>query len=362
MEADIGDGDAEQHRQRGGDVGRAVQVAVRVVRGLALENERRNADAAGDQANGDEQQREADQALQQILRHARTLGKGFGEHVVGEDDAGRDRTDKALQKVGAEARHVADVIADVIGDGRGVAGIILGDVRLGLADEVSAHVGGLGVDAAAHAVEHRHERAAQRVARERHRERNECESQQVRIATGDLFELPEAQTEDEVHKEKTQQRAAADAQTHYRAAAERDFDRVADAAALAGAVRHADVGIRRDLHADEARASGHHRTDEQRRGGVPGGDDRHQNGDARHHDGEDAVLIVDEGIRAHADRRGDLAHALGALRHFLHRGEVERGECQCQSSGKKYDNNKQHIHSPSFICHQIMLMFYSKTQ
>ena len=42
-----------------------------------------------------------------------------------------------------------------------VAGIVLGDALLDLADEVGADVGGLGVDAAAELGEQRHERGAE---------------------------------------------------------------------------------------------------------------------------------------------------------------------------------------------------------
>ena len=61
---------------------------------------------------------------------------------------------KELEEVGAHAGDVADVVAHVVGDGRRVARVVLGDARLHLAGEVRADVRGLGVDAAAHAAEH----------------------------------------------------------------------------------------------------------------------------------------------------------------------------------------------------------------
>ena len=60
-----------------------------------------------------------------------------------------------LEEVGAHAGDVAHVVAHVVGDGGGVAGVVLGDAGLDLAHQVGAHVGGLGVDAAAHAGEQR---------------------------------------------------------------------------------------------------------------------------------------------------------------------------------------------------------------
>ena len=59
---------------------------------------------------------------------------------------------------------VADVVADEVRDDGGVAGVVLGDAGLDLADEVGADVGGLGVDAAAELGEERHEGGAEAVA------------------------------------------------------------------------------------------------------------------------------------------------------------------------------------------------------
>ena len=72
-----------------------------------------------------------------------------------EHDRRQDRTDVALEEVGAHAGHVADVVTDVVGDDGGVARIVLGDTGLDLADEVGADVGGLRVDAAADTREER---------------------------------------------------------------------------------------------------------------------------------------------------------------------------------------------------------------
>ena len=77
---------------------------------------------------------------------------------------GRDRV--RLEEVGRHAGAVADVVADVVRDDRGVARVVLGDARLDLPDEVGADVGGLRVDAAAESREHGDERAAEREADE----------------------------------------------------------------------------------------------------------------------------------------------------------------------------------------------------
>src|SRR5699024_9933935 len=90
-------------------------------------------------------------------------GDGQGqEHVVpavarggADGKGGEDGADVALVEVRAHARDVADVVADVVRDGGGVARVVLGYAGLDLADEVRADVGGLGEDAAAHAGEAR---------------------------------------------------------------------------------------------------------------------------------------------------------------------------------------------------------------
>jgi hypothetical protein len=79
----------------------------------------------------------------------------------GEGDRGDDRAGVGLEQVGAHAGDVADVVAHVVGDGRRVAGVVLGDAGLDLADEVGADVGGLGVDAAADTGEQRDRRGAE---------------------------------------------------------------------------------------------------------------------------------------------------------------------------------------------------------
>ena len=78
-----------------------------------------------------------------------------------EDHRGDDRHLVALEDVGGHPRAVADVVADVVGDRRGVARVVLGDVGLDLADEVGADVGRLGEDAAADPHEQRQQRAAE---------------------------------------------------------------------------------------------------------------------------------------------------------------------------------------------------------
>ena len=79
-----------------------------------------------------------------------------GEHH-GRDDGHR----VGLEQVGRHAGAVADIVADVVGDGGRVARIVLGDAGFDLADQVAADVGALGEDAAAETGEDRDERGAE---------------------------------------------------------------------------------------------------------------------------------------------------------------------------------------------------------
>ena len=93
------------------------------------------------------------------------------EGRVAEDDGGHDGDHVGLEKVGRHARAVANVVAHVVGDGGGVARVVLGDAGLDLADQVGADVGGLGEDAAAHPHEQGEQRRAEAEAHEHGRGR-----------------------------------------------------------------------------------------------------------------------------------------------------------------------------------------------
>ena len=56
---------------------------------------------------------------------------------------GDQRDGVGLEQVGGHAGAVADVVADVVGDHRRVARVVLGDAGLDLADQVGADVGAL---------------------------------------------------------------------------------------------------------------------------------------------------------------------------------------------------------------------------
>ncbi len=144
-----------QERSRGEHAGHdqpLVERALHVARGAA---HREGPDDRGDERDAADHQR-VDRHLADLLE---------GEHA---EQHHRDRGHRVgLEQVGRHARAVADVVAHVVGDHRGVARVVLGDPGLDLADDVGPDVGGLGEDAAAQTCEHGDQRAAEPEADER---------------------------------------------------------------------------------------------------------------------------------------------------------------------------------------------------
>ena len=88
-----------------------------------------------------------------------------GEEDRGQQHGGDDGHGIGLEQVGGHAGAVADVVADVVGDHRRIARIILGNAGFDLADQVGADVGALGEDAAAETGEDGDQRGAEATAR-----------------------------------------------------------------------------------------------------------------------------------------------------------------------------------------------------
>ena len=134
------------------------------------------------------------------MRHAeRERHAGLTERKDADEHRCDGGDDVGLEEVGGHAGAVTDVVTDVVGDDGRVAGVVLGDAGLDLADEVGAHVGGLGEDAAAETGEDRDERATEAETDEcrgrsdshrdqdrhdRHRQDAEPDDEQAGDATG----------------------------------------------------------------------------------------------------------------------------------------------------------------------------------
>jgi len=82
-----------------------------------------------------------------------------------EHHAADNRSCIGLEEVGAHARHIADIIADIVGDDCGVSVIVFWYADFDLAHKVGSHIGGLCVDATAHPRKERHHRSAERKPR-----------------------------------------------------------------------------------------------------------------------------------------------------------------------------------------------------
>src|SRR5690606_6236389 len=115
----------------------------------------RDADQRGDQPDHDRDDGQRD-GLDTVRGVERARGR--------DRDRRDDGTDVALEDVSAHARHVADVVTDVVRDGRRVTRVVLRDPRLDLADQVRADVRGLRVDAATDAGEQSDRTRTHRVA------------------------------------------------------------------------------------------------------------------------------------------------------------------------------------------------------
>lgn len=138
------DRDGDEHQgDHGGDEESAVDgghpAAVAAARG-----DREDADHGRDHADGGHDQREGEAEV--------------AEGGLAEDECGHQGDGVGLEEVGCHSRAVADVVAHVVGDGRGIARVVLRNALLDLADQVGADVGGLGEDAASDTHEHRDQR------------------------------------------------------------------------------------------------------------------------------------------------------------------------------------------------------------
>ena len=233
------------------------------------------------------------------------------QHAQGQ--GGDQRAHIALEKVRAHAGHVAHVVAHVVGDDSGVAGVVLGDARLHLAHQVRAHVGGLGVDAAAHTGEQGDGGSAQGEAEE------------------DVVILGE-----DVDETAAQQAQAHHAHAHDGAAGKSHGQGPVHAGILGGR-RGADIGPGGDLHAEEARQDGEQRADHEADGGAPVDEQPDQHKQRGDEDGKDSVLGLQEGVGPFRDGGSDLAHALragGSLQNIA--GLVKREQKGRQGKNRNY--------------------------
>ena len=260
----------------------------------------------------------------------------------GQSEGRQNGADIALVQVSAHAGHVADVITDVVGDGSGVTGIVLGDTGLDLTDEVSTDVSGLGVDTAAHTGKQRHKGRA-------HAVHDHDVGQRVGVQTADEAQAEEPQR-DIKHAETD------DGEAHDGAGGERNTQTAVQA--LGSGLRGAGVGVRGNLHADQA---GQHRPDtarqerERRHAGehlaLGQEGDRQQDDEYDHkHLGDSGVLTLQVSVGAGADGLCNLDHlfiALGRLHDV-----TTLNQCENQRSCRTDKRGNQQV-----CFHMISLVF-----
>ena len=226
---EVGHRGADDGGQHGGGVGALAQGGQQgLLGGLLPGADQEGAEHGAHHAHHGDHQGQQDGVPLQALR-----GIGGGAQGKG----GQDGAHIGLVQIGAHTGHIAHVVAHVVGNGGGVAGVILGDAGLHLAHQVGAHVGGLGEDAAAHAAEQGHERGT-------HAEHNHGLGDLGRAEAGDVLE----DMEPDGH---VQQAQAHYGEAHDRAGGEGHAQ--APVQALMGGIGGAGIGGGGDLHAHEAR-------------------------------------------------------------------------------------------------------------
>ena len=216
--------------------------------------------------------------------------------VVAEQHDGDGGDGIRLEQVGRHACAVADVVADVVRDHRGVARVVLGDAGLDLPDQVGADVGGLRVDAAAESREDRDQRAAEREADQ--------------VADGGRVRVAEPVGEHPVVPGDAEQAEPDDEQPGDGAGLESDLERGTEPASCR--LRRPGVRAHGDVHADEARGGGEERADQEADGRAPAElvvdaeqDERHDRDES-----DRRVLLLQVRRSALLDGARDLLHPL----------------------------------------------------
>ena len=232
----------------------------------------------------------------------------------------------ALVEVGTHTGHVAHVVAHVVGNGCGVARVVLGDVGLHLTHDVGTHVGSLRVDTATHT-------GKQGLRRSTHTEG------QHRGGDGDeavaLVEIVQYNKPDgDVEQTETHHR-----ETHHGTRTEGNLQTCIQT--LTGSVGRTGRGVGGGLHAEETCQSGEETSREEgkRHPGIlyvqavchegKEGTEHHK------HDGDDLVLLFQIGHSAIAHIECNFFHTRRTLvgRHHLTEEEVRHAQCHHRCDG-----------------------------
>ena len=221
-----------------------------------------------------------------------------GEEDRRQHHGGDDGHRIGLEQVGRHAGAVADIVADVVGDGGRIARIVFRNAGFDLADQIAADVGALGEDAAAETGEDRDQRGA------------EAERDQ-RVDHGAVVRrhMQRAGEEAEIERD-AEQRQPRDQHAGDGAGLEGELE--AAGQRLGRGLRGAHVGAHRDVHADEAGGARQDRADGKADGDQPA--EREADDDEDHHadDADGGVLALEIGLRAFAHGGRNLLHVRAA--------------------------------------------------
>ena len=215
---------------------------------------------------------------------ARGAEKDCGEHHGGDDGHGI-----GLEQVGGHAGAIADIVADIVSDGCGIARIIFGNTGLDLAYEIAADIGALGEDPAPKTGEDGDQRGAES---ERHQGIDDS------AVVGRHVPRPDKETEIERYAKQCEARHQ---QSGYGAGSECKLKPVCQRADRR--LRGADIGAHRNIHSYEAGRAREDRTDQKSNRNQPA---EKISNDQKDHDPDDTdgrILALQIGLRALAHGR-----------------------------------------------------------
>lgn len=262
------------------------------------------------------------------------------EGGLAEDERGHERHRVRLEEVGGHARAVTDVVAHVVGDGGGVARIVLGDALFHLAHEVGTHVGGLGEDAAPDPHEHGDQcgteaEPLQHLGRVGGVDEHDARGAEQAEADGDHSDHATG-TKSDLHRP-------------VRNGGEILFRLPFRRSRLTRGSRHPHIAADREPHTDVSGGCREKRTHQEEQRAphalrpVVG---RKQQEQEEHDDGEDAdrtQLPGQIGIRAFLDGRRDLFHTCGALTGRQHLAYEQLSHDQCGQGDDRDDDDDQPV-------------------
>ena len=230
------------------------------------------------------------QRIEHAAHHHGRIGKGNRRQHHG----GNHRHRIGFEQISGHASAVADIIADIVSDGRGVAGVILRDAGFHLAHHIAANIRTLGEDAAAQARKNRNQRSAEA---KRHQRINH------RAAIG---RITTKYRQDQEINSNTQQRQAG--HQHPGDGARFKGDIQPGGERLNRGLRGAEIGAHRHIHADKARSTRKHRAKRKANGHHQAKAPGHQGEKDHAHNGNGAVLPLQIGRCAFLNGESNFLH------------------------------------------------------